>query len=128
MTEMLNLWSPIVAENQALALNLDPLQKLVNQAKLADALEESNIRVVNKVGVDLNLVLEHDHMHCVVQFLSGLGPRMAKRLLGRAKTLGKKLNTRGELLKNQLLGLKCYFSVVPFVLIRISDEDLVGSK
>ena len=30
MTEMLNLWSPIVAENQALALNLDPLQKLVN--------------------------------------------------------------------------------------------------
>jgi len=66
MTEMLNLWSPIVAENQALALNLDPLQKLVNQAKLADALEECNIRVVNKVGVDLNLVIDHDHMHCVV--------------------------------------------------------------
>jgi len=25
MTEILKLWSPIVAENQALALNLDPL-------------------------------------------------------------------------------------------------------
>ncbi len=30
LTEVLNLWSPITAENQALALNLDPMQKLVN--------------------------------------------------------------------------------------------------
>lgn len=30
LCELLNLWSPIVAENQALALNLDPMQKYVN--------------------------------------------------------------------------------------------------
>ena len=83
--------------------------------------------MVNKVGVDLNLVIDHDHMHCILQFLSGLGPRMAKRLLGRAKTLNKKLNTRGELLKNNFLSLKTYFSVVPFVLIRIPDEE-IGNK
>ena len=39
MNEVLNLWSPITAENQALALNLDPMQKLVNQARLADGLD-----------------------------------------------------------------------------------------
>ena len=30
LAEILNLWSPITAENQALALNLDPMQKYVN--------------------------------------------------------------------------------------------------
>lgn len=42
------------------------MQKLVNQSRLADGLEEVNIRVVNKVGVDLNLVLDHEHMQCVI--------------------------------------------------------------
>ena len=60
----MNLWSPITAENQALALSLDPMQKLVNQAKLAEGLEEVNIQAVNKVGVDLNLVFDHEHMQC----------------------------------------------------------------
>jgi len=40
------------------------MQKLVNQAKLADGLEEENIKMVNSVGVDLNLVLAHEHMRC----------------------------------------------------------------
>lgn len=30
LCEALNLWSPITAENQTLAMNLDPMQKLVN--------------------------------------------------------------------------------------------------
>lgn len=63
LTEVLNLWSPITAENQALALCLHPMQKLINQAKLAEGLEEENIKAVNWVGVDLNLVLNHEHMH-----------------------------------------------------------------
>jgi hypothetical protein len=95
MTEILKLWSPIVAENQALALNLDPLQKLVNQTKLADALEECNIRAVNNVGVDFNLVMDHEHMQCVLPFLSGLGFRKAKRLIQKVKNLPWKLQSRG---------------------------------
>ena len=43
MTEILNLWSTIMNENQALNIDLHPLQKQVNQAQLADALEEVNI-------------------------------------------------------------------------------------
>ena len=90
---------------------------------MADGLEEVNIRIVNKIGVDLNLVLDHEHLQCVLQFISGLGPRMAKRLLGKTKALGKKLTTRGELLKENLLPFKVYFSSNPFVLIRIPEED-----
>jgi hypothetical protein len=48
---------------------------------------------------------------------------MSKRLLAKSKALGKKLATRGEMLKSQLIPFKIYFSVVPFVLIRIPEED-----
>lgn len=63
-------------------------------------------------------------MQCVLPFLSGLGFRKARRLIQKVKNLSKKLQSRGELLKNQLFGLKTYFSVVPFLLIRIPAEEL----
>jgi transcriptional accessory protein Tex/SPT6 len=47
MNEILNLWSFVPSENQTLQLNLHPLQKQINQAKLSDALEEINIKCVN---------------------------------------------------------------------------------
>lgn len=83
---------------------------------------------MNDVGVELNLVIDHEHMHCVLQFLSGLGPRMAKRLLVKAKQLNKKLNTRGEMLKQNLTTFKIYFSLVAFVLIRIPEEAFLSSN
>jgi transcriptional accessory protein Tex/SPT6 len=75
------------------------MQKLVNQARLADGLEEVNIQVVNDIGVDFNLTVEHEHMHCVLKFLSGLGPRKSKRIISETKSTGKKLSTRGEMLR-----------------------------
>jgi transcription elongation factor SPT6 len=54
---------------------------MLNQAKLADALEEVNVIQTNDIGVDLNLLVDHDHMHSTLQFISGLGPRKARRLI-----------------------------------------------
>ena len=62
-------------------LTLHPLQKSVNQSKLVDALEESNIRVINSIGVDLNFAVNHDHMHILFSFVCALGPRKAKRFI-----------------------------------------------
>lgn len=81
MNEILNLWSFVIQENQALNLNLHPLQKMVNQAKLQDALEDSNVACVCAVGIDINLLINHDHMHILLSFVSGLGPRKAKQLI-----------------------------------------------
>ena len=44
---------------------------------------------------------------------------MAKRLLIKVRQIKKKINTRGEMLKLNLFSFKVYFSVVPFVLIKI---------
>ena len=66
MCEILNLWSSVPSENQTLSLNLHPLQKLINQAKLASSLEEINVYCVNLVGIDFNVLKENDHMHCLL--------------------------------------------------------------
>jgi transcriptional accessory protein Tex/SPT6 len=81
MNEIFNLWSPIISENQALNLNLHPLQKHINKARLMDVLEEINIIMLNYVGVDINHVHKFDHCYNQLQFLSGLGPRKSQTLI-----------------------------------------------
>jgi transcription elongation factor SPT6 len=81
LNEILNLWSPIMSENQALHLNLHPLQKHINQARLVEHLEQINTQHVNRVGIDINLLVDHEHWHNQLQFLSGLGPRKAQRYI-----------------------------------------------
>ena len=94
--------------------------------RLAEALEEVNIECVNEVGIDLNLVVDHEHLHGQVQFISGLGPRKARVLIKRIKQLDKKLFTRGEILKTGLLKYQVYISAVPFLKIRVPVEDFYG--
>ena len=100
------------------------MQRFVNQNRLADGLEEVNIQVVNDIGIDINLACEHEHMHSMLQFISGFGPRKAKKFISKMKGLGKKLTTRSEIIKSELLGQEVYFSAIAFIKIRVPDEDL----
>ena len=43
------------------------------------------------------------------------------------KCLGKKLTTRSEIIKSELLGQEVYFSAIAFIKIRVPDEDLGSS-
>lgn len=124
LCELLNLWSPITAENQALALNMDPMQKSVNQAKLADGLEEVNIQVVNEIGIDINLAVEHVHMQSMLPFISGFGPRKAKKFIAKMKKLDTKLKARSDLIKHDLLGSRVFYSAHAFMKVRVPEEDL----
>ena len=128
MVEILNLWSFVPSENQALQLNLHPLQKLINQAKLSDALEEINLQCVNSVGVDLNLVIDHDHMHVLLSFISGLGPRKAKKFIQELKSRNTKIYKRIELYEKLYLGKNCYNSACGFFKIRIPLEEQPSIK
>lgn len=99
MNEVFNLWSPIISENQALNINLHPLQKHINKARLMDVLEEVNVITLNNVGVDINQVIEQEHCHNQLQFLSGLGPRKSQKLIQRLKKSSSSMVcTREEIL------------------------------
>lgn len=123
MNEVLNLWSPIISENQALNLNLHPLQKHINKARLMDTLEIVNIQVLNNIGVDINQLIEHEHCYNQLQFLSGLGPRKAQKLIQRIKKRnGRPIATRADFFDEQLLQKYCFYSAIGFVKVRIPPE------
>lgn len=82
------------------------------------------MKCVNDVGVDLNLVVDHDHMHSLLNFVSGIGPRKAKKLIQGIKQLGRKIATRGELYVHKLNGIECHKSSCAFFKIRIPPEEL----
>lgn len=86
-------------------------------------MEEVNIQAVNEIGIDLNLVVDHDHMHSMLQFVSGLGPRKSKNLIDRIKQLGSKLITRSQIYKEKLLARSVYISASAFLKIKISAEE-----
>jgi transcriptional accessory protein Tex/SPT6 len=81
MNEVLNLWDSHNDSNLLLSLNLHRHQKQVSRAKLASALEQVSVKCVNAVGVDLNLLVSHAHMHILLTFIRGLGPRKARAAL-----------------------------------------------
>jgi transcription elongation factor SPT6 len=122
MNEVLNLWSSIMSENQALNLNLHPLQKHINQARLTDALEEVNIQTVNNIGVDINLLVDHEHLQNQLQFISGLGPRKAQRYIQRLRSLGRPLHNRNEIYENKFLHKYCFISVFGFTKVYAAPE------
>ena len=63
-------------------------------------------------------------MHTTLQFVSGLGPRKAKRLIQKVKSEGKKIQTRGELYKLNYLDKYVYISAVAFMKIRCPPEEM----
>ena len=81
------------------------------------------MQCVNNVGVDLNLVIDHDHMHTLLSFISGLGPRKAKKLIQELKSRNTKIYKRTELFEKHYLGKCCYNSACAFFKIRIPIEE-----
>lgn len=128
LNETLNLWSFVLQENQALQLNLHPMQRFVNQAKLADALEEINVKVVNSIGIDINLLIDHDHMHILLSFVSALGPRKAKKFITSMKQMSHSISIRADVYNNKLALGDCYHSLIGFLKIRVSFDDFKSGK
>lgn len=77
---------------------------------------------MNAIGVDLNLVIDHDHMNIVLSFLSGIGPRKAKKFIQNLKQLGKKIVVRGDIYRHSFLDKQCHLSAIAFLKIRIPLE------
>ena len=88
MDEILQLWSPDLSENFCLKINLHPMQKYVDQKKLMQKLEFRAVKVVNRVGFDLNRGYEFNHKRNTLMFISGFGPKKAKAFISAINALG----------------------------------------
>lgn len=96
---------------EILHLNLHPMQTMVSPAALLQSLERSFVRIVNYVGLDINKVVNRPHLQSTAQFICGLGPVKAKRLLANVMQTGYQGNraslaptpvSSGEVDENQL--------------------------
>lgn len=91
----------------------------MNQVRLVESLEEVNVQTVNEIGIDINLLVEHEHWHNQLQFLSGLGPRKALMYIQRLKARRKPLLNRAMVLTEKILGNICYGSCMGFTKVRV---------
>ena len=117
--EILQLWSPNVADNFCLKIKLHPMQKYVDQKKLMDKMELRAIKVVNKCGFDLNRGLDYIHLRNTLQFISGFGPIKARAFIS-ATNASERPSTRDDILENDSYGIgrKLGESFINFIKIK----------
>ncbi|KAG2379230.1 hypothetical protein C9374_007369 [Naegleria lovaniensis] len=72
-------------QQEILCYRFHDLQDVVPKEQLVRSLEKSFVRVVNRVGVEINRIINHPQLQSVLKFVSGLGPRKAELILNRIK-------------------------------------------
>lgn len=97
----------------AKSIGVGQYQHDVDQKNLKEGLDRVVQSCVNKVGVDVNSASQH-----LLQYISGLGPQLAQRIVDYRSQNGK-FTSRKELLKVKGMGAKSYEQAAGFM--RISD-------
>lgn len=89
IAETLNLWSENEKNNVLLQLSLHRFQHLVNPYKLKNRLENLLVELVNSIGVDIRACVTSKHLAKQLQFVCGLGPRKATKILEKVRRLAE---------------------------------------
>lgn len=102
------------------SIGVGQYQHDVNQVRLKKSLHEVVESCVNQVGVDLNTAST-----ALLQYVSGIGPAIAKNIVEHRKSVGL-FKEREELLKVQQFSTKAYEQAAGF--LRINDGKFVLDK
>lgn len=90
----------------------------VNQQRLKESLDNVVLFAVNKVGVNLNTASKH-----LLQYVSGLGPKLAENIVDSRNTQGN-FKTREELMAVKGFGAKAYQQASGFLRIKEGENPL----
>lgn len=123
LAETLNLWNDDLDKNYLLYLNFQPLQSNLNKKALKDKFETVILEIVNKKGVDINDCVRHVHKASQLQFISGLGPRKANKLIEQIRISRRPVKKKAEML-GKFLEKNVYNNAIAFLIInsRISPK------
>lgn len=126
LCELAYTWSAAsdagVFGTEMLFLNIHPLQRLLPKPMLLREYERVLCDVVAAVGVDVNGACSYDHMHGLLTFVPGLGPRKANNLKQNISRIGGAFSSRKSILAKRLLGPIVYNNSVAFLRIRATDK------
>lgn len=107
---------------ELLYINVHPLQQLLPSFLLLRHYERALCEVVSAVGIDVNIACKYDHLHGLLSFVPGLGPRKAANLKQSVMQIGGAVGTRRSLLEKRLMGPVVYNNSVAFLRIRETDQ------
>lgn len=107
---------------ELLYINVHPLQQLLPSYMLLRQYERILCEVVSEVGVDMNAACKYDHLHGLLTFVPGLGPRKAANLKQNIVQLGGAVGSRRSLLEKRLMGPVVYNNAVAFLRIRETEQ------
>ena len=107
---------------EMLFLNIHPLQRLLPKPLLLREYQRVLCDVTAEVGVDINGACSYDHMHGLLSFVPGLGPRKASILKQNVSRIGGVVSSRKSILAKRLLGPIVYNNAVAFLRIRATDQ------
>jgi protein Tex len=100
------------------SIGVGQYQHDVNQVRLKDKLDQTVIRCVNAVGVNLNTAGKY-----LLSYVSGIGPSIAENIVSYRKEKGR-FTDRKQLLKVPRLGEKAFEQCAGFLRIKNGDNPL----
>ena len=106
---------------EILYLNVHPYQQILPKPLLLREYNRALCLAVAEVGVDINVSCLYDHLHGLLSFVPGFGPRKAASLRQSFERLGGVIASRRELLSKRLVGPIVYNNAVAFFRIRPID-------
>ena len=107
---------------ELLYIDVHPMQQLLPSFMLLRQYERSLCEVVAEVGVDFNKTCKQTHLHGLLTFVPGLGPRKAASLKQNVMEGGGLIASRRALLEKRLVGPVVYNNAVAFLRIRETEQ------
>lgn len=107
---------------EMLYLNIHPMQQLLPKILLLRHYERTLCEVVAEVGADINTSSTFDHLHGLLSFIPGLGPRKAANIKQSLMQMGGAVGSRRSLLEKRLMGPIVYNNSCAFLRIREVDQ------
>ena len=109
-------------EKDILCLRFHPMQDVVGEDQLLEAVYLEFINRVNEVGVNINDCAMYNHKSNLVQFVGGLGPRKGASLLKTLRGSAQpRLENRQQLVTSCHMGPKVFINCAGFIKIDTSS-------
>ncbi|RLN50203.1 hypothetical protein BBJ29_000482 [Phytophthora kernoviae] len=124
-SELCAMWGNVAMNEpsrgrELLFLNVHMMQHSLVKDLLLKEYDRVFVQVINKYGVDINLLANHKHTSYQLQFICGLGPVKAVSVLEKVRAKNY-IERRQELLSKGFVGKIVYRNCAGFIRIRERD-------
>ncbi|KAF1793320.1 Transcription elongation factor Spt6, helix-hairpin-helix motif [Phytophthora cactorum] len=124
-SELCAMWGNIALNDpsrgrELLFLNVHMMQHSLVKDLLLREYDRVFVQVINKYGLDINLLANHKHTSYQLQFICGLGPVKAASVLDKVRAKNY-VERRQELLSKGFVGKIVYRNCAGFIRIRERD-------